>query len=76
MEHIKITGLPFDASRIGLGTWAIGGWLWGGTEESDAIKTIHAALDNGINSHRHRAGLWLRRRAWRSGRASPVLHVR
>ena len=49
MDHIKIPGLPFDASRIGLGTWAIGGWLWGGTEESDAIKTIHAALDNGIN---------------------------
>jgi aryl-alcohol dehydrogenase-like predicted oxidoreductase len=41
--------LPVDASRIGLGTWAIGGWLWGGTEESDAISTIHAALDNGIN---------------------------
>ncbi len=49
MDHIKIAGLPFDASRIGLGTWAIGGWLWGGTEESDAISTIHAALDNGIN---------------------------
>ena len=49
MDHIEITGLPFDASRIGLGTWAIGGWLWGGTEESDAISTIHAALDNGIN---------------------------
>ena len=44
-----MAGLPFDASRIGLGTWAIGGWLWGGTEESDAISTIHAALDNGIN---------------------------
>ena len=49
MDHIKIAGLPFDASRIGLGTWAIGEWLWGGTEESDAISTIHAALDNGIN---------------------------
>ena len=49
MEHIKIAGLPFDASRIGLGTWAIGGMMWGGTEESDAISTIHAALDNGIN---------------------------
>jgi aryl-alcohol dehydrogenase-like predicted oxidoreductase len=49
MEHIQITSLPFDASRIGLGTWAIGGWLWGGTEESDAISTMHAALDNGIN---------------------------
>jgi aryl-alcohol dehydrogenase-like predicted oxidoreductase len=49
MEHIKIPGLLQDASRIGLGTWAIGGWLWGGTEESHAISTIHAALDNGIN---------------------------
>jgi aryl-alcohol dehydrogenase-like predicted oxidoreductase len=49
MEHIRIAGLPFDASRIGLGTWAIGGWMWGGTEEGDAISTIHAALDQGIN---------------------------
>ncbi len=49
MEHIKIPGLPRDVSRIGLGTWAIGGWMWGGTDESDAISTIHAALDNGIN---------------------------
>src|SRR5262245_49638178 len=49
MDNIKIASLPFDASRIGLGTWAIGGWLWGGTEENDAIGTIRAALDNGIN---------------------------
>ena len=44
-----IPGLPVNASRIGLGTWAIGGWMWGGTEESEAIGTIHAAFDNGIN---------------------------
>ena len=49
MEHIKIAGLPFDASRIALGTWAIGGWMWGGTDERDAIDTIHRALDLGIN---------------------------
>jgi len=49
MEYIKFAGLPLDTSRIGLGTWAIGGWMWGGTEESDAIRTIHAALDSGIN---------------------------
>lgn len=49
MEYIKIAGLPPDISRIGLGTWAIGGWMWGGTEESDAVRTIHAALDSGIN---------------------------
>ena len=49
MEYLKIAGLPLEASRIALGTWAIGGWMWGGTEESDAIRTIHAALDHGIN---------------------------
>src|SRR5262249_14004865 len=49
MEYINFAGLPLDASRIGLGTWAIGGWMWGGTEESDAIRTIHTALDSGIN---------------------------
>ena len=49
MEHLKIAGLPFDASRIALGTWAIGGWLWGGSDEKDAVATIHHALDLGIN---------------------------
>lgn len=38
-----------EASRIGLGTWAIGGWMWGGTDEKESIKTIHSALDQGIN---------------------------
>lgn len=44
-----ISGTDLRASRIGLGTWAIGGWMWGGTDEVDAIRTIHAALDAGIN---------------------------
>lgn len=38
-----------SASRVGLGTWSIGGWMWGGTDEEEAIATIHAALDMGIN---------------------------
>jgi aryl-alcohol dehydrogenase-like predicted oxidoreductase len=49
MEYIQIEGLQRQASRIGLGTWAIGGWMWGGTEESEAVGTIHAALEDGIN---------------------------
>ncbi|HWP90645.1 MAG TPA: aldo/keto reductase [Thermodesulfobacteriota bacterium] len=49
MEYIQITGTDIKASRIGLGTWAIGGWLWGGTEEEASIRTIHSALDKGIN---------------------------
>jgi methylglyoxal reductase len=37
------------ASAIGLGTWAIGGWMWGGTDEGKSIAAIHASLDEGIS---------------------------
>src|SRR5271169_744081 len=46
METTPIAGT--NCSRIGLGTWAIGGWMWGGSDEAEAIRTIHAALDRGI----------------------------
>ena len=36
------------ASRIAIGTWAIGGFEWGGTDRNDAISAIHAATDNGL----------------------------
>lgn len=45
MEYLAT---PFKISRIALGTWAIGGWMWGGSDEAESIKTIHAALDRGI----------------------------
>src|SRR6202795_4737289 len=45
--HIKATSLV--SSRIALGTWALGGWMWGGTDEKESIRTIHAALNQGIN---------------------------
>lgn len=48
METLKITSTDLVISKIGLGTWAIGGWMWGGSSEPDAIRTIHAALDRGI----------------------------
>src|SRR6202165_5189538 len=49
MEFVDIPGTSMRVSRIALGTWAIGGWMWGGSNESDAIGAIHAALDRGIN---------------------------
>jgi aryl-alcohol dehydrogenase-like predicted oxidoreductase len=49
MEFVDVSGTSIRASRIALGTWAIGGWMWGGSDETDAIRTIHAALDRGIN---------------------------
>ena len=49
MEYVEISGTSIRASRIALGTWAIGGWMWGGSNENEAISAIHAALDRGIN---------------------------
>ncbi|MCX5888153.1 MAG: aldo/keto reductase [Deltaproteobacteria bacterium] len=49
MEYTQIPGTDMKVSRIALGTWAMGGWMWGGTDEDQAIKTIHTAIDKGIN---------------------------
>ena len=48
MEETMIPGTAMVSSRIALGTWAIGGWMWGGSDEADAIKTIRTALELGI----------------------------
>lgn len=38
-----------QASVVGLGTWAIGGWMWGGTDEQQSIAAIQASIDEGIS---------------------------
>jgi aryl-alcohol dehydrogenase-like predicted oxidoreductase len=48
MENTKILDVPIGASRIGLGTWAMGGFQWGGTNDDESVRTIHEALDLGI----------------------------
>jgi aryl-alcohol dehydrogenase-like predicted oxidoreductase len=49
IETISVEGLSTPVSRIGLGTWAIGGWMWGGNDEKDSIAVIRRALDSGVN---------------------------
>jgi aryl-alcohol dehydrogenase-like predicted oxidoreductase len=49
MEFTSIPGTQLRVSRVALGTWAMGGWMWGGTDERESVKTIWAALDQGIN---------------------------
>jgi aryl-alcohol dehydrogenase-like predicted oxidoreductase len=49
MQYRPLGTSGLDASVVGLGTWAIGGWMWGGTEEKESIRAIHSALDAGIN---------------------------
>ena len=48
METISARNLPFALPRIALGTWAIGGWMWGGTDGPNAIRTIRTALERGL----------------------------
>jgi aryl-alcohol dehydrogenase-like predicted oxidoreductase len=48
MEHIAIGASGLTTSRIGLGTWAIGGWMWGGTDEAQSIATIRSAVERGV----------------------------
>jgi aryl-alcohol dehydrogenase-like predicted oxidoreductase len=48
VESANIPGTGLNPSRIALGTWAIGGWMWGGTDDAQAIDTIKSAVDRGI----------------------------
>jgi aryl-alcohol dehydrogenase-like predicted oxidoreductase len=47
VERIDLAN-DLSISRIGLGTWAIGGWMWGGTDVGEAIQTIRGAVDRGV----------------------------
>jgi len=47
METTTVAGVK--VSRIGLGTWAIGGLEWGNVPDEAAIATILSAVDRGIN---------------------------
>jgi aryl-alcohol dehydrogenase-like predicted oxidoreductase len=48
-EFVDIPGTQLRVSRVALGTWAMGGWMWGGTDHRESVSTIHAALHQGIN---------------------------
>jgi aryl-alcohol dehydrogenase-like predicted oxidoreductase len=48
MENREIGRSGTRASAIGLGTWAIGGWMWGGTDEAASIAAIRASIDAAV----------------------------
>jgi aryl-alcohol dehydrogenase-like predicted oxidoreductase len=49
MERRSIGGGLFEISTIGLGSWAIGGHMWGGQDDAASVDAIHAAVDHGVN---------------------------
>ncbi len=50
MEYRQLGESDLKVSAITFGAWAIGGWMWGGTEHNDAVRAIHASVDEGVTS--------------------------
>ncbi|TYP94756.1 putative oxidoreductase [Fodinibius salinus] len=50
MEFRQVSDLNFNISRVTLGTWAIGGWMWGGSDDQLAVGTVIEALEKGITT--------------------------
>jgi aryl-alcohol dehydrogenase-like predicted oxidoreductase len=53
MKTRKLGFSDLEITRIGLGTWAIGGadwaYAWGPQDDAVSVRTIHKAIDVGIN---------------------------
>jgi methylglyoxal reductase len=49
MQFRKLGQSGLDTSIIGLGTWAMGGWMWGGTDEEKSIAAIKESIEQGVN---------------------------
>jgi aryl-alcohol dehydrogenase-like predicted oxidoreductase len=50
MEYRNLSNSDVKISTISFGAWAIGGWMWGGADEKDAINAIETAIDLGMTS--------------------------
>ncbi len=50
MEFRKIGDTDLKLSVITLGSWAIGGWMWGATNRMDAVNAVRTAFKEGVTS--------------------------
>jgi aryl-alcohol dehydrogenase-like predicted oxidoreductase len=50
MAYIKLGNSDLEVTDICFGAWAIGGWMWGGTDEAAALKALDAAIDSGVTT--------------------------
>ena len=49
MIYRKFGNLGWNVSEIGFGAWAIGGDMWGYQDDTESVKALNKALDQGIN---------------------------
>ncbi|HSU67212.1 MAG TPA: aldo/keto reductase [Tepidisphaeraceae bacterium] len=50
MQSRQLGTSDVKVSPVIFGAWAIGGWMWGGTEESDSIAAIRASVEHGVTT--------------------------
>lgn len=50
MEYRRLGNTDVEVSRITMGAWAIGGWMWGGTDLKKAEEAIYESLENGVTT--------------------------
>ena len=50
MANIKLGNSDLEITEICFGAWAIGGWMWGGTDEAAALRALDAAVDSGMTT--------------------------
>ncbi len=48
MKTISLGSSGIACEAVGLGTWAMGGWMWGGLDDRAAVEAIRASLDAGV----------------------------
>ena len=48
MQYKALGRTGFEVSRISFGAWAIGG-TWGEVDDAESMRTLHRALDLGVN---------------------------
>ncbi len=49
MEYKKFSKSDIEVSRLGYGAWGIGKSMWGGADDKESKKSLHLAIENGVN---------------------------
>jgi methylglyoxal reductase len=49
MEHRRLGKSDLKLPIITFSAWAIGGIFWGDSDDTEAIRALHAVLDNGMD---------------------------
>ena len=50
VEYRQLGKSDVKVTSLTLGTWAIGGWLWGGIDDENAVAAIRKSIDLGMTS--------------------------